>query len=735
MTIKLVHEQYNDAFLAATPDIAAEILDLSIKTPIWMADAYEILPWPSDQNTLQQLVFRGSLPEVERGFDRWKQLAQTAGCTPCLDDCSYNWSQFNGNAMERRMISLMRREFRTNEYCVNEIKSTEEYTLVFEKIMENIQMQVQFFKEMNIGLNFLTGIAKKLVVDGSGIKGNPEDPYTYRPLGTATISKLNTSVLTQIYEGMRRRSDVVPFDIVNGRPIYAISASDDIMDNLYLQDTNARQDLRFSSAADALLNKYNFMSSVRGQFINAPLLFPRRFNNVAGVLTEVFPYVNGIPAEVGSFSDLNPVWEGAQYEEVLIYGRNPFKLYYNSPVATIGAGTDFGPEPTFMDTWLWINPETPTDPFRRVGYFATSIEIAVAAQWSGGVYGLIVPRPTGASLISYDPALICPPTDPVCDNDVPEVGCPCPLILSAVINPINNRTVLQFAVPIVAEALDTIELGIGTGGSLVGTIQAISADGYFLEVTFPVGTTITDCTVFTEVVCANRLKCSSLVTNTNDCRSAQTNTFNIFTQDPIYAVVGDTIVGFMGDGTQQEFEIVAANLLNNNYVLEYTGASESTDGTAPNNADINCDRNGIVKVCVPPTTNAACPSCDVSVLTPCEEVDPVPAQLLDLNSNAASYVQGAQFAITATFDKGVVPSVGGSLAVTWTGLSGDFTIPVIANVISDTQVVYIGAVPAQAGTISIATQTIVGVITDVDALAAVKLVTAPMVVGLSFVVA
>lgn len=629
MTTLITHETFNQAFLAATPEIASEILDMSFKTPLWLADIYELEKWDSNQNVLQQLVFKGSLPEVERGFDRWKKLANTAGCSPCTDDCSYNWTQFSGHGFERRMIELMRREFRTQDYCVSEIASTHEYEQVFSKVVENIYSQVAFFKEYNIGLNFLTGIAKKLMVDSAGLKGNSQDPYSYRPLGTVTLSRLNLRMLSKIYEGLRRRSDVLPFDVVNGQPLYCISASDELMDDLYLADANSRVDLRFSSAADALLTRYNFMSSIRNQFINAPLLYPRRFeyNALTSQWLEIVPFLNGLPAEAGSFSDLNPAYENATYEEVLIYGKSPFKVFYRPPVPSLGEGAEFGPEPTFMDTWMWVNVQTDLDPFKRVGYYATSAQLALSAQWSGGVYGIMVPRPRGSMIAEFFPADVCPPEAVVCDNTLPDVGCPCPLIVSAIPNPVvANRYFITFAVPVVGEVEDTIQLGIDTGGYISGEITAITADGLNVEVEFAAGTDLGNCNRFTTVFCDNTLGCSSLVLQVNDCRSGITGQIEVLLANPIKAVTaGNDVTAFMGDGTQQTMDVVSVDQLNNRWILAYAAGFGPTDNPSGTGnpvtleGDLNCDRNGIVKICVPPTTNATCPACVGPVVTQCSE--------------------------------------------------------------------------------------------------------------------
>lgn len=617
MSVQQTFEQYNLALLAATPTIAEEILDFTHEMPVFMANLYETEAWTGNENVRQQLIFRGSMPEVETGFSRWKALANAAGCSPCLDDCSYNFTQFNSGAFERRMVSLMSREFRTQPICVNEIASTHEYEEVFTHIVRDIQQQVQFFKEYNIGHNFLVGIARKLLVASSGPQGNAEDPYSYRALGTATLSKLSTKITSKIYEGMRRRTDVRPFDIINGRPVYAISASDEVIDELYLEDAQARQDIRFSSQADALLNKYNFMSSIRGQFLNAPIMYPRRANYVNNQWVFVDPYVNGIPAEVGTFSDLNPAWENSDYEEVLFYGATPFKLFYRSPYATVGAGTSFGPEPTFMTEWQWINVQTEADPFKRQGFFATSAKIALAAQWSGGVYGLMVPRASNSLLSSFYPAPICPPDEVTCDNNLPSVSTPCPLVVSAVRNPVTpTRWFLTFGTAIAGSPSDPIQLGVGTGGYVTGTIISISGDGFSAEISFAAGVDITECSRITQVFCDNTLGCSSDVLAVNDCRSGVTGQFEVTLLNPIKAVTAaDEITACMGDGSTQTLEVVSVDMLNNLWVVKYAAGSGPTDdptgaGTdAQVNDGVNCDRNGIVRVCVPTATDATCPAC------------------------------------------------------------------------------------------------------------------------------
>lgn len=617
---------YNNAFLASSPEVAQEILDYSVQFPMWMADVWSLKEWTSNQNVMQQLIFRGSTPQIERGFDLWKQLASAAGCSPCTTDCSYNWTTFKGHSLERRLVQLMRREFRTPSYCVSSITSSYEYETIFAKIIENINTQVSFFKEFNIGLNFLTGIAKKIIVDSSGMKANSADPYTYRAPGTAVLGKLNRRLLAKLYEGLRRRVDAVPFDMMDGKPLYAISASDELMDDLFMNDATARQDLRFSSAADATLNKYNFMSSVFGMYLNAPILYPRRFDLVSNAWVERFPFVNGLPTEAGEFSDLSPDWENAGYEEVLIHGKDPYSVFYRAPVTSIGQGTEFGPASTFMNSWQWVNVQTDADPFKREGFFATSAEIALSAQFSGSVYGILVPRPSNSLVAEFYPSAICPPTPSTCDNDVPAVDCPCQLVLGATLNPVTGHYLVYFAAPITGTPSFTIQLGLTTGGFITGTVTALSLDGLTADMTFPAGTDLSGCDKFTSVYCSQTLACTSQVLNSCDCRSDQTNQFKVILESPLAAyTAADIVYGCMGDGTVQHFSILSADMATNTWTLEYAAGYGPTDdptgaGDTNLNSDINCDRNGIISVCVPTATVSTCPTCtcdNAPVVTQC----------------------------------------------------------------------------------------------------------------------
>lgn len=596
----MTEQQVQEGFLAAPPLISQQIMDLTIKHPSWTRDLPKFTEFPRGNGTeYQQIVFRGEMPRIERGFANWKLMNNNSGCDPCPTDCAYNTTQFGGSALERKAARMMERDFVSPTYCIKEIQTTAHFEQVFAKIVENLFAQTDFFKDQNVTFNALTELAKKFVVDSEGAKPNPQNPYVYRPAGTARLSALNIDMLEFFYEYMRRMPDAIPYDVVNGAPIFSLIASHQTLARLYRDDPQLRQDVRFSGLANDLLMKYNFMSTIRGMFIAAPILYPRRFNletvgDVAGVAVEVLPYVNGIPAEVGSFTGFNPLYEAATHEEVILHGKYPFEILFMPTETSLGQNTSFGPEFSWFNNWSWINPLTNTDYFRRQGFFATSAAIGIAPQWSDAIFGILVERPSRALMASWLPTPACPPADPECDNIVPVVGCPCPLILSFIPNPVTpGNYFINLAVPTDAVAEEQLQLGIDTGGYVTGTVVDVSEDGKAVEVTL---TGTFDCDHFTTIFCDNTLGCySSVIRYDIVCTDGTQLTLTL--QNPVKGDIGDTITIYYGDGTSADVVIVSQDFTNNTLVVDVGGTAF-------------CDQvNGILAVCVPTAADATCPGC------------------------------------------------------------------------------------------------------------------------------
>lgn len=605
-------EQVNESFIANAPLISSTIKNMTLQAPNWFRDLYTATPWPEGEgNLMQQLTFRGELPAVEEGFDSWSLISDPSGCDPgCTPNCSYNMSVLGGHAMESKIVRLMTKDFRTPDYCVKSISSTRQYKEMFAAIISNLYNQINFQKEVNVGQNFLTGIAKKYIIDSGGFKPNSADPYMYRAKGTATLSRLTIDALEFMYEVMRRMPDAKPYSIQNGAPLYALVASPQLIARMYRDDPSLRADIRAVTGnyTQQLVERYNFTSTIRDMFFPVPYLWPRRFRWDGSQWIRVLPFVKGIPGTVGTFANINPLYEDPSYathEEVLIHGAEPFSVYYQPTPTTIGEGTDFGPEPAgFWDVFQWVNPQTREDPARREGYFFTTATIGLSADNSESVFGILVPRAPVHTMVGFYPAAPEVPTYSAPTNVVPDItDCPNPVVLAFSAHPVTaGRYFVTFGAPIEAVADDVIQLGLTTGGYLSATVVTASSDKKVFEVTIT-GTDVPNlCAEVTSVYSGDTLGCAAAVRSYSVNASDNTR-LDLILDRPIKAAATKVVTLFYGNGTSVSATVISTDMLTNKWVVDI-GGSAFVDNVG-----------GVKTVCVPTSTDATCGACDSAEYT------------------------------------------------------------------------------------------------------------------------
>lgn len=614
-------EQVNESFIANAPLISATIKNMTLQAPSWYRDLYTPQPWPEDEgNSMQEIEYRGELPQVEEGFDAWELVDDPSGCgVICAPNCSYNFSTMGGNSFQTKINRLMKRDFKTPPYCVEAISSTRQYGQVFSAIIQNLYNQLNFQKEVNVGQNFMSTISKKFLVDGAGIKANPEDPWAFRPKGTATLAAMTLGVLERFYGMLRMMPTVMPYAYSNNMPLFALVASPEMHAYLYRADPNIRADLRAAAAgsdkyADDLIQRYAFNYTIRDMFLPVQYLTPRRFryDSENNVWIRVLPYVRGVKGTVGTYTDINPQYEDPSYathEAVQIHGRDPMSVLYKTIPQTIGEGTSFGPEPGgFWDVFQWSNPETRDDPGRREGFFWTTAKISLQAD--NEVFEIMFPRPPASTMIAYHPAgPVCPPTADVCTNTVPAVACPSATIVSFEPHPVTAGTYfVTFSAAVDAEDEDVIMLESSSGAFVNATVveDGVSADSKTFEVTIPGNVPV--CERFFRVFDALSLACKAKVVKYS-VNPADNTQLDLILDLPIRAYTnGNTVTVKYGNGTSVSATLVSAGIdMSLNKWRVDIGGSAFVDNV-----------NGVVEICVPTATVATCPACsDVPTETIC----------------------------------------------------------------------------------------------------------------------
>lgn len=601
-------EDVRSAFIAAPPAIAKQIRDTSLRVPSFWSELPGYDTWDLGTGTTKtELEYKGALPNIEQGFDQWAKIGGQVGCEPCEPaGCGYNYTRLKSSGFMQKVTEPMKRELITDGFCIADIQTTLQYKKVFAMILENLQVQVKVMKEYNVVFNYITQIAKKFVVDSTGFRPNRANPYVYPNIGTARLSSLNPNILDQLYQWMNNMTGVEPLAFENSMALFGVAASSQVFNKMYIDNPTLRRDLNFSSMADDLITKYNFTSVIQNQFIPVNILYPRRFHIVNGEPFVVAPWVGNIPANYGSYSDVNPNYINQAYathEEVLVFGRTPFTLYTMPTETNLGGGAVFGDQPSYFEYWKFINPVTNEDPLQRFGYFITAAKIALSATFSEGIFGILVARPPADTIATFFPEPTCPPTPVECNNSIPAIECPCSTIVDVQADPWEVGTYnITLSVGIDAEVEDSVRFAVSTGGFITGDIEQISEDGTLVQVDF--GNQLPTKCQLQAIYCDQSLGCSANVVGYDKSCTDGTQ-IGLILENPISAFTPtNVVVLYYGDGTTQNATVVSADQLQNIWVVDVGGTAF-------------CDNvGGILKVCVPPTTDANCPACDQQIL-PC----------------------------------------------------------------------------------------------------------------------
>jgi len=609
------------AFIANAPLIGATIRNMELQAPNWYRDLLKPQPWPEDAGlSMQELEYHGELPQVEEGFDSWELLDDPSGCgVICTPNCGYNFHPLEGNAFNSKTFRIMRKDFKTDSFCVTSISSTREYNQVFSAMVQGFYNQIAFHKEVNVGQNFMSQIAKKYLIDSAGFKPNPGDPYSYLPLGDTVLSAMTIDGLEFFYQQLRMMPRIQPLSYSNGMPLYAVVASPEMFSGLYRDDPKIRADLRAAAAGSSeyggdLIQRYSFNYTIRDMFLPVNYLTPRRFrwDTTTSNWVRILPWVKGVKGTVGTYTDINPRYMDPSYathEEVLVHGMDPMAVYTRQDPSTLGEGSSFGPQPGngFWDNFQWSNPETPDDPGRLQGFYWTRAQIALIAR--GDVYAFLVPRKPLASMVRfYSPNLTCPPESTECENTLAAGLCPSPTISSFMPHPtLADTYFVTFTVPIDAEADDVIALESTTHGFVNATVltDGISADGktFMVEITGTVPT----CDRFFRVFNAADLQCSSQVLS-YETVSGDNTQLNLLLRNPIASYAnGQTVTLKYGNGTSVSATIVSAgiNMMENTWRVDIGGTAFSDTVL------------GVVEICVPTATVSRCPGCSGPTETQC----------------------------------------------------------------------------------------------------------------------
>ena len=591
------------AFREAEPYIEREIRYRTYQMARYLVDFAPVKLFNDGIGYTQTKVrFYGDIGPQFDGMDGWRREQRSHpanGLRDQHDACGYVWEEV-GHGFEELQWYLMKRDLRTPDICIEDIRTFWEYEQMQDLIFKNLtDITVNMREQVN--RNAIISFSVKYVLTSNGLETNTLNPRELPNIQGVTVGKLNFRILKRLYNSLIREAAPYALDTINGRPVFGLLASDDVLDDMYVEDPQIRYTLDHSSMVDSLLTRYNFMETVRNMFITIPDIYAPRYKaDAQGNLTRIFPYERDVMIQSGTRPAINPEYDNAPYELVTILTKDLFCLRTRKAITTVGGETDFGAE-TGMFEWKWHNPERWCDPNRRVGYYYANGRIGIEPGDFTDIPAVLVARRPASLDVSFWPNPECPPVAKECDNKLAAQGCPCPKIAGCC-EDFTNPNVLQFKLTsaLNAEVGNPVKVRLANGGIADTTVTAISTDKTNVALNF--GKKV-ECIAnfYLEVICNTEVgRCNASVIE-DACLSNGNREVRVDNLLSASVAAESHIYAKLSNDTWVQATVKSIDKATITYTINIT--DPITD---------EC----IIKLCVPTAVDATCPDC-INAGIPC----------------------------------------------------------------------------------------------------------------------
>lgn len=301
-----------------------------------------------------------------------------------------------------RPVSLAHKAVETDDYCIENIRSKNQYTTFLANRSRNLA---------EITARVLTGRYTKGYRDNAGhhltaLTSGPYDNtgagYDITPAPNAPIS---VGLLDDVRSAMLTEAGDEPFmsDSANGAPVLPLLIGDELSRQLIRSDDGLRQDIRFAyegqGANSPLVQAMNTLMAGRRAYAGWAhfiLRYPPRYNIINGTLTRVEPFLPEEAATAGSKRVINPGYKTAAYEEVFPYSEEALKVLEMQKITNAAPGWTFHAVDT-TGTFRWINEyHRDCNPDRNKGYFRAVFKNAIMPLHPELGYTILVQRCLGS---------------------------------------------------------------------------------------------------------------------------------------------------------------------------------------------------------------------------------------------------------------------------------------------------------------------------------------------------
>lgn len=312
--------------------------------------------------TINTLLYeRTKIPDVTNAA--WADVSLNDGtgnsCNPTPQTIEF--------ARTLKSYNLQQAAVQSPGLCVNDIRYGYKFEQQLAEQYRILEMNTRWFWENRYRDEYLRLAGNHVVLDtldafGVSSSGSDQDFPSVEP-----ITPLQQSFLDAYYLSLVRDSVEGTYGMVDGQDQLLLISSPETINNLKKQNSDIRQDLRFSSDVNELLKPLGASWAYMGYFYLADIETPR-YTFTDGEFVRV-PYYINTPASTGNKAIVNPAYQSAPYEVSFIFNPNVYTSRVASQITSPGGNTKFDAV-NYRGDFVWLNiRDNECNKLGNTGYF------------------------------------------------------------------------------------------------------------------------------------------------------------------------------------------------------------------------------------------------------------------------------------------------------------------------------------------------------------------------------
>lgn len=267
---------------------------------------------------------------------------------------------------------LQERAFNSQELCWNDLYTAWQVEDQTRQIVNNFTGEITDQWENRNRDQYVLACAHKCVFSGGTLIDNGSASFAL----TTPDSYATPDVMDEIYQrllqdGANEESEVGKAD---GASVFMLYCGFEQSRALVKGNDGVRQDVRWSDEVNQLLIPFSIKRVLNG-FAHMVDVKAARWNFTAGAWVRV-PFYTSTAATIGNKLIVNPAYQTAQYEDLIIFLRNVVECQMPKSMGSFGSMTDFL-APEFNGAVQWRNiPDKYENPDDNIGFFRAVLQAA-----------------------------------------------------------------------------------------------------------------------------------------------------------------------------------------------------------------------------------------------------------------------------------------------------------------------------------------------------------------------